>query len=96
MKPNQPVYYQNPEKSKWNKGFIQAKVGERSYIIEGGNNTSYNRNRVNVRERHTKDIPEPEIDPQLLPVEEQPVNDNHKETMNTQNVPDTGINKETK
>ena len=57
---NDSVYYQNPEKAKWHKGVIRAKQGERSYVVEGPGNKLYQRNRLNMRFRHTSDIPEEE------------------------------------
>ena len=85
---DQPIYYQNPEKSKWNRGKIQAKLGERTYVIEGENNTLYNRNRVHLKERHTKEMPEPSIEePVILP---ETVND-HKDTI-CENGDHNGVN----
>ena len=48
---NQPVYYQNPEKTKWEPGVVREKISERSYTIEGENGGMYVRNRLHLRNK---------------------------------------------
>ena len=64
--PCQPAYYQNPDKPQWLKGQIQSRTGDRTYTVTGADSAVYTRNRVNLRERHTTDMPEPTNTPYCL------------------------------
>ena len=50
---NQAVYFQNPEKTKWEPGVVLEKVSGRSYKIEGENGGKYIRNRLHLRNKST-------------------------------------------
>lgn len=50
---DQPVWYQNPEDTKWHPGVVRNQLNERSYTIEGENGGVYRRNRVHLRPKTT-------------------------------------------
>ena len=67
----QPVYYQNPEQSTWNKGKVMRRLGLRDYEIQGENGGHYRRNRVHLRPKTTAFNPEPEEELHFPDVEDE-------------------------
>ena len=53
LETGQPIYYQNPEQSSWNRGRVTQRLGQRDYEIEGENGGQYRRNRVHLRPKAT-------------------------------------------
>ena len=45
----QAVLYKKTPESRWRKGEIVSKCGNRSYLVQGGNGATYRRNRVHLR-----------------------------------------------
>ncbi|KAK7112317.1 hypothetical protein V1264_011788 [Littorina saxatilis] len=49
LQSGQPVFFQHKEGQRWQRGTVQKRRDERSYIIHGENDGVYRRNRVHVR-----------------------------------------------